>query len=274
MGKSRKPKKIVKTKTKVNNKLKPKSNSYYGWKPDTPDHRDIMFSLPKKMKKLPSKVDLRTDKLPVFDQGSLGSCTANAVSTAFAFSVLKQQEEELYTPSRLFIYYNTRLLEGNEDRDSGATLRNSVKAMNKVGACGEETWPYVISKFTNKPTDNCYKIAKDNKAIKYERLNRSLYDFKSCLASGFPFVGGFAVYESFQSREIAKTGIMTMPKKDEKFYGGHAIIVMGYDDERECFIVRNSWGTKWGDKGYFYMPYNYLLDRNLSDDFWVIQKVT
>lgn len=280
MGKSRKPKKTSKpkkeTKSKSNPtaKIKPKSKAYYGWSPDTPDHRDLMFSLPKKMKKLPSKVDLRTDELPIFDQGSLGSCTANAISTAFAFSVLKQQEEALYVPSRLFIYYNTRLLEGNEDRDTGATLRSTVKVMNKVGTCQENTWPYVINKFTNKPNDTSYKEATGNKAIKYERLNRSLYDFKSCLAAGFPFVGGFAVYESFESREVATTGKMVMPNKNEKFYGGHAIIVMGYDDSIQCFIVRNSWGKKWGDKGHFYMPYDYLLNRQLSDDFWVIQKVT
>lgn len=266
-----KPKKVTK---KPIDKIKPKSKEYYGWTPDTPDHRDLIFSLPKKMKKLPRKIDLRTDELPIFDQGALGSCTANAVSTAFAYSVLKQQEEDLYTPSRLFIYYNTRVLEGNEDKDSGATLRNTVKVMNKIGTCDENFWPYTITKFKNKPTDNCYKEATGNKAIKYERLTRSLYDFKSCLASGFPFVGGFAVYESFESKEVTKTGKMVMPNKNEKFYGGHAIIVMGYDDEMGCFIVRNSWGTKWGDKGHFYMPYEYLLDRNLSDDFWVIQKVT
>ena len=108
MGKSKKPKKTSKPKSNVTNKLKPKKNAYYGWTPDVPDHRDIMFTLPKKMKKLPSKVDLRTEELPIFDQGSLGSCTANAVSSAFAFSVLKQKEETFYTPSRLFIYYNIR----------------------------------------------------------------------------------------------------------------------------------------------------------------------
>ena len=275
MAKSKKPiKKTTKTKTNPTSKLKPKSVAYYGWTPDVPDQRDMIFSLPKKMKKLPRKVDLRTEEIPVFDQGSLGSCTANAVSTAFAFSVVKQQEEEFYIPSRLFIYYNTRILEGNEDKDSGATLRNTVKAMNKVGACEETLWPYEIPKFTKKPTDNCYKVASGNKALKYERLTRSLYDFKSCLVSGFPFVCGFAVYESFESREVSKTGMMSMPKPEEKFYGGHAVIVMGYDDDMGCFIVKNSWGTKWGDKGYFYMPYEYLLNRNLSDDFWVIQKVS
>jgi C1A family cysteine protease len=262
------------SKSKVVNKIKPKDKRFFGWTPDTPDHRDLMFSLPKKMKKLPAKVDLRKNDLPIFDQGALGSCTANAISTAFAFSVFKQQEEEFYVPSRLFIYYNERLMEGTVDRDSGAMLRDGIKSINKVGVCTEDSWPYVISKFKNKPTDSCYKEASDNKAVKYERLNRSLYDFKSCLASGFPFVGGFAVYESFQSREVAKTGKMPMPDKEERMLGGHAIIVMGYDDEMECFIVQNSWGTKWGDKGYFYMPYEYLTNRQLSDDFWVVQKVS
>jgi hypothetical protein len=276
MGKSRKPSKSKKpTKTKkINIKIKPKNKAYYGWTPDTPDHRDLMFSLPKKMKKLPAKVDLRMEELPIFDQGALGSCTANAISSAFAFSVLKQKEETFYVPSRLFIYYNERLMEGTVNQDSGAMLRDGIKSVNKVGVCTEDSWPYVITKFTNKPTDLCYKEASGNKAIKYERLSRSLYDFKSCLASGLPFVGGFAVYESFESREVSKTGMMPMPKKNEKFYGGHAILVMGYDDSIGCFIVRNSWGKKWGDNGHFFMPYEYLLDRNLSDDFWVIQKVS
>lgn len=259
-------------KTKVVDKLQPKSKAFFGWTPDTPDHRDVMFSLPKKMKKLPAKVDLRTDKVAIFDQGSLGSCTANAVSTAFAFELVKQNDP-LFVPSRLFIYYNTRLMDGNADRDSGATLRSTVKSINRVGVCEEKYWPYTIEKFKNKPTESSYNDANGNKAVKYERLTRSLYDFKSCLTSGYPFVCGFAVYESFQSKEVAKTGKMPMPNLKERSLGGHAIIVMGYDDDTECFIVKNSWGTKWGDKGYFYMPYDYLLNRNLSDDFWVIQKV-
>ena len=138
----------------------------------------------------------------------------------------------------------------------------------------EKSWPYVISKFTNKPTDSCYKEATGNKAVKYQRLMRTLYDFKSCLASGFPFVGGFSVYESFESNEVAQTGKMPMPTANEQLLGGHAVMFVGYDDSINCWIVRNSWGNKWGDKGYFYMPYEYLLNRNLSDDFWVIQKVS
>lgn len=255
-------------------KIKTRNKQYYGWTPDLPDHRDLVLSLPKKMKPLPHKVDLRLDGIPIFDQGALGSCTANAISAAFAFSILKQGEESFYIPSRLFIYYNERLMEGTVNQDSGAMLRDGIKSINKVGVCDEILWPYVISKFKDKPEDNCYKSASQNKAVKYERVNRSLYDFKSCLSEGLPFVGGFTVYESFESKEVAKTGKMVMPLSNESPIGGHAILVMGYDDEIGCFIVRNSWGTKWGDKGYFYMPYEYLTNSHLSDDFWVIQKVS
>ena len=272
MAKKKVPAKKAAPKTKVTDKLQPKSKAFFGWTPDTPDHRDMMFSLPKKMKNLPSKIDLRTNQIAIFSQGSLGSCTANAVATAFIFSLIKQNDP-LFIPSRLFIYYNTRLRSGNVSIDSGATLRSTVKSINRVGVCEEKYWPYTIEKFKNNPTESSYNDADGNKAVRYERLTRSLYDFKSCLTSGYPFVCGFAVYESFQSKEVAKTGKMSMPDLKERSLGGHAVIVMGYDDDTECFIVKNSWGTKWGDKGYFYMPYDYLLNRNLSDDFWVIQKV-
>ena len=272
---TKKPAKKLVTKTTVTTtKIKPRNKQYYGWTPEFPDHRDIMFSLPQKIKKLPTKVDLRNDALPIYDQGALGSCTANAISAAYAFDVLKQQEETFYIPSRLFIYYNERVKEGTVDQDSGAMLRDGIKSIKKVGVCAEDSWPYDISKFTNKPTDSCYKEASKNKAILYKKVSRSLYDFKSCLVAGFPFVGGFSVYESFESKEVAQTGKMSMPNPSEKLLGGHAILVMGYDDELGCFIVRNSWGSKWGDKGYFYMPYEYLTNSSLSNDFWVIQRVS
>lgn len=264
---------VKKTAVKKVNKIKSRNKQYYGWTPEFPDQRDIMFSLPQKMKKLPAKIDLRVDTLPIYDQGSLGSCTANAISAAYAFDILKQNEI-FYIPSRLFIYYNERLMEGTVDQDSGAMLRDGIKSISKVGVCSEDSWPYDISKFTSKPTDNCYKDASKNKAVLYQKVSRSLYDFKSCLASGFPFVGGFSVYESFETKEVAKTGKMPMPNSSERLLGGHAILIIGYDDALGCFIVRNSWGSKWGDKGHFYMPYEYLTNSNLSNDFWVIQKVS
>ena len=92
-----------------------------------------------------------------------------------------------------------------------------------------------------------------------------------CLAEGFPFVFGFTVYESFESQQVSKTGKVYMPKKNEKVLGGHAVLAVGYNDKDKRFTVRNSWGTGWGMKGYFTMPYDYLASRYLSDDFWTIR---
>jgi len=245
-----------------------------GWIPDTPDHRDYMLSLPPMAEEIPSKVDLRENDGEVFDQGRLGSCTGNAVAGAYMHN-LKKQGKEHFTPSRLFVYYHGRVALGTVKEDSGAMLRDCIKSVNKEGICKELTWPYDIPQFTKKPTKVAYKEASDHQSVSYSRVPRNLDSFKSCLAAGLPFVFGFAVYESFMTREIAKTGMMTWPSKDEKSYGGHAVLAVGYDDNLEGgrFIVKNSWGEKWGDKGYFYMPYEYLTGKGLADDFWVIQTV-
>jgi len=246
----------------------------FGWVPDLPDHRDYMLSLPPIVGEIPSKVDLRINDSPVFNQGSLGSCTGQATAGAYMFN-LKKQNEEVFTPSRLFIYYNGRKAINSIKQDSGAMLRDCIKSVNVDGVCPEDLWPYDITKFKNKPRRKCYRQARNHQSISYSRVPRTLDSFKSCLASGLPFVFGFAVYESFMTRTVAQSGMMVWPNKDEKLYGGHAVCCVGYDDSIEGgrFIVRNSWGDKWGDKGYFYMPYDYLTTKGLADDFWVIQTV-
>jgi len=106
----------------------------------------------------------------------------------------------------------------------------------------------------------------------YQRLNSAIIStLKGCLASGYPFVFGFTVYQSFESAQVAKTGIVPMPAPHEAVVGGHAVLAVGYDDASQQFIVRNSWGDGWGIKGYFMMPYGYLTDTSLSDDFWTVQ---
>jgi len=245
-----------------------------GWVPDLPDHRDYMLSLPPVVGEIPSKVDLRVNDSPIFNQGHLGSCTGNATAGAYMFN-LKKQNEEVFTPSRLFIYYNGRKAINTIKQDSGAMLRDCIKSVNVDGVCPEDLWPYDIEKFKNKPKRKCYRQARDHQSISYSRVPREIDSFKSCLAAGLPFVFGFAVYESFMTRAVAQTGMMVWPSKDEKLYGGHAVCCVGYDDSIEGgrFIIRNSWGDKWGDKGYFYMPYDYLTTKGLADDFWVIQTV-
>jgi len=248
-------------------------NRGLGWIPDLPDIRDYYLSLAPILN-LPSKVDLRENDPAIFDQGRLGSCTAQAISAAYMHN-LKKQNEEMFIPSRLFIYYNERSMIGTVNRDSGAMLRDGIKSINREGVCNETCWPYDITIFTKKPPRKCYREAKNYQTIAYSRVNRNLDEMKNCLAAGLPFVFGFTVYESFYSKETAATGMMKWTDGMERSLGGHAVMAIGYDDDLDGgrFIVRNSWGTNWGDKGYFYMPYQYLTNNNLSADFWVIQSV-
>ena len=244
----------------------------YTWKPDVPDHRDYKFS--ESIDKLPTKVDLRKNYSSVYNQGHLGSCTANAISMAFDFERIKQSEAPL-KPSRLFIYYNERLLENTIKSDAGAMIRDGIKVLSTSGTCTETIWPYIETKFTYKPTKKCYLEASKNIIKQYIRLdNTKLNDLKSCLALGFGFVFGFSVYESFESEDVAKTGIVQMPDfKNEKCLGGHAVYCLGYDNSKNAFIVRNSWGEEWGDGGHFYLPYQYITNQHLADDFWTIRLV-
>ncbi|MDE3084512.1 MAG: C1 family peptidase [Verrucomicrobiota bacterium] len=245
----------------------------YGWVPDLPDHRDHVYAAPMEVvAKMPAKIDLRPQCPPVYDQGQLGSCTANAIGAAFEFELLKQKLTD-FMPSRLFVYYNERAIEGTVRSDSGAQIRDGIKSIAKQGVCAETEWPYVITKFTAKPPAKAYKDALKNQALSYQRLAQSLTQLKGCLASGYPFVFGITVYESFESPQVAKTGNVPMPSHKEKSLGGHAIMAVGYDDSAHRLIVRNSWGPKWGQKGYFTLPYAYVTDSDLASDFWTIRLV-
>jgi C1A family cysteine protease len=243
----------------------------YGWLPDIPDNRDRMYGAVRKVPaKLPAKVDLRPGCSKVEDQKDLGSCTANALAGALEF-LRKKDKVKFADMSRLFIYYNERVIEHTVKTDAGAMIRDGIKTLAKQGACTEKIWPYDITKFANKPPKAAYTEALNYKIISYARLN-TLDEMRACLADGFPFVFGFSVYDSFESQQVAKTGVVDIPKKGEKMLGGHAILAVGYDDAAKRLIIRNSWGPNWGMKGYFTMPYGYVTDRNLSDDFWTIRR--
>lgn len=255
------------TKKQIKNKFRNK----YGWIPDVPDHRDYTFDKLKLYTKLPQNVDLRDWCSKVEDQDSIGSCTAQALVGCLEFLEMKNQVQKYEDLSRLFVYYNERVIENSVRYDSGATIRDGIKTLNKQGVCSEKLWPYYIYKFKNKPTLRCYTDALKHKTISYYRLN-TLNNMKTCLADGYPFVFGFSVYDSFETDEVATTGIVPMPSNSEELLGGHAVCAVGYDDSQQRFIVRNSWGENWGIKGYFTIPYEYLIDRNLSDDIWTIRK--
>jgi len=246
----------------------------YGWRPSLPDHRDFKYHASKPtIESLPLKVDLRSNCPPIDNQFDLGSCTANAVGGLCEFVDKKIGTDEVIKPSRLFIYYNTRKLEGTVGEDSGAYLRDVMKAINRYGYPSEDLWPYEVSKFTRKPPKVIYEAAKPSRIETYSRVEQHVEHMKACLAEGFPFAFGFTVYESFEHDSVAKTGIMIMPVHSEVAIGGHAVLAVGYDDERQKFIVRNSWGEEWGDRGYFHMPYSYITNPDLSADLWTLRFV-
>jgi len=250
---------------------KPGKNAKFGWKRDLPDPRDHKYKVSAPIS-LPPMVDLR-DKCPdVYDQGNIGSCTANAMGSVFQFEQMKQGIPN-FMPSRLFVYYNTRAMEGTINDDAGATLRNTMKSMVDIGVCPENLWNYNKC-FKKKPSDNCYVEAGKNQVIEYLRVTHSLYEMKYCLAEGYPIGFGMVLYESFMSEDVTNSGIVPMPKLlSESAVGGHAVKAVGYDDSKNWLIVKNSWGTSWGDRGYFYLPYEYISTPNLAADFWTIRLI-
>jgi len=254
-------------------KQSPSHPPQYGWLPDLPDHRDHLFAAGiEHLRALPSQIDLRSECPPVYNQGDLGSCTANAIGAAIEFDRLKQRLPD-FVPSRLFIYYNERAAEHTIASDAGAQIRDGIKSVAKQGVCPEPDWPYDTSKFTVKPAPGAYAIASQHKALSYQRVSRTLSQMRGCLAAGYPFVLGFSVYTAFEGKDVAKSGTLNLPGPREKLMGGHAVLAVGYEDRAQRFIVRNSWGEAWGQDGYFTMPYAYLLSSALSSDFWTIRMV-
>lgn len=258
----------------------------YGWKPDLPDQRDHSYAVPTSvLKSISGKVDLRSQCPPVYDQGQIGSCTANAIAAALEFDMMKQNLP-VFTPSRLFIYYNERSMEGTIQLDSGAYIRDGIKSVASLGDCPESEWTYDATpaeqqsnlfppgaKAATAPSPQCYADAVLHKALSYQTVDQNLADMKGCLSSGYPFVFGFTVYPSFDTSDVANSGVVPMPGANEASIGGHAVMAVGYDDSLNVFIVRNSWGPLWGMAGYCHMPYAYLLDDNLAADFWTIRIV-
>ncbi len=238
----------------------------YGWRKQKKDARDLMFvHAPKAI--LPPLIDLRSKMPTVYDQSQLGSCTSNAIAAAVEVDL-----KNPFMPSRLFIYYNERSMEGTVNSDSGAEIRDGIKSINTQGVCDEKIWPYYISRFKLKPTSACYAAAKLHKSLKYYSVTQTEIAIKTALSQWYPVVFGFEVKESFEGDAVAKTGHY-LPQPNEKVVGGHAVIIVGYDDSKKTFLVRNSWGPNWGMGGYFTMPYSEVLDPRISNDFWVVQVV-
>jgi C1A family cysteine protease len=238
------------------------------WKADKSDSRDYKYQIT--AKESPNIVDLRNYCSLIENQGNLGSCTGQAI--AGAIELLNKRNGKQTDISRLFIYYYERLLEGTVNFDNGAYIRDGIKVCYTYGASLERYWPYDISKYKLEPILEAKNDARNRKVTRYERVA----DFNGCidaLTNGYPVIIGFYVYSSFMSTTVARTGIMSYPNtRREKLLGGHAVLLVGYDKTKKVFIARNSWGTSWGDSGYFYIPFN-VINPDMSSDYWVIKSV-
>ena len=242
----------------------------YHWVPDKIDKRDHPYTLTGTSQS--SVVDLRPFCSSIEDQGNLGSCTGQAI--AGAIELLNKRASRTLDVSRLFIYYYERSLIGTVNYDSGAYIRDGIKVCYTYGAPVESLWPYNINKFRTIPPSTAMQDAAKRKVTSYQRIA----DFNGvidALASGYPVVVGFTVYSSFESNSVARTGVMPYPNTSkERVLGGHAVLIVGYNKNRNVFIVRNSWGTGWGESGYFYMPFQVIQNTSMSSDFWIIKTIT
>jgi len=271
-----------------------------GWLPDYPDFRDYTEeekSVKLMLKKvgvekaakvsIPATVDLRSWCPPVEDQGTLGSCTANAGVALFEYFERRAFGKHI-DASRLFLYKATRNLL-HWTGDTGAFLRSTMGAMVLFGVPPEEYWKYIVADYEKEPPAFCYAFASNYRAISYYRLDPPgttkaalLTQIKTNLVGGLPSMFGFTVYSSYQ--QAAKTGNIPYPTVGEKIVGGHAVVAVGYDDNlkikntvtgavesKGALLIRNSWGTGWGSNGYGWLPYEYVL-KGLAVDWWSLIK--
>ncbi len=251
----------------------------YGWKPDLPSHHDnfLLTAHPDKLTTFP-KTKFLGNLPPVYDQGLIGSCTASALAAAFEYEQIKQGLTD-FMPSRLFIYYNERKLEGTVSQDAGAMISDGIKVVTDSGVCSETTWPYITEQFATQPSDTSYTEASDHQVLASKRVPVTVNGFKTMINMGYPIAFGFTVFNYFESEKMATSGILKMPEKHEKSIGGHAVVCVGYSSTMKVgntvgyFKIRNSWGTNWGISGggepggYFWMPYSYI---SLCSDAWII----
>ncbi len=227
---------------------------------------------------LPSAVDLRAMCSPVEDQGQEGSCSGHAAAGAVEFLEIMEERQKAGGPqvynaatfervSRHFIYYGERELEGSVDSDAGATtLQDACLTLQSKGVCREPLWPYDPSILLQKPSPEAYADAQQHKVPTYLALDAG-YQLRHCLAQGFPFMLGFSVPGSLM--QVGSDGLWN-PQPWEQIEGGHAVLCVGYCNDRQAFLIRNSWGAGWGLGGYFWMPYAFMMG-GMVGDFYTLR---
>lgn len=221
---------------------------------------------------LPPMVDLRTFLKPVEDHSTINSCVANAISSAYEY-LQHRLTGKLQPVSRLFLYYNARMLEGTEEKDNGCSISSALEVIEKIGICSDETWSFDPDLVEQKPDFNAYQEAKKNLVEQVQEIDLDLYSMKHCLAMGYPFIFSLQLFHSFS--QAGTQGKVLMPdlsqEKSHADHGIHAMLAVGYLEEYQVFIVRNSWGENWGDQGYCYIPYEYVLQSDYCQECWSLK---
>lgn len=243
----------------------------YGWKPDPfdPHDRRLRFCN-SQLQGQPPVASLLDRMPPVTNQFNLGACTGHAIAGLVGYRERTDGNPRLIVPSPLFAYYNARLVDGSTGYDAGATIRDTVEAVKRYGVCEEACWPYDVARFADRPPARCYDQAATWKVVDARRVSQAVPDLRACILAGDPVCFGFKVYTGFEKSVTARTGIVNLPGPDEYPLGGHAVLLVGYNDYEGRFTVRNSYGADWGQGGYFTMPYAYLVNPELADDFWCV----
>lgn len=248
--------------------------SGYRYAAPRPDAKPYLASS-SRVSRLPPKVDLRPFMTPVENQGGSNSCVANAVAGAYEYLVKRHRGDDAYDVSRLFIYFNARKRSGIEHEDQGSMIADAIDSLREEGACAEETWPYDESVVNEEPSPEAYDEASQFLVEDMQHVPTALDAWRAALAEGYPVIFGMSLFQSFDKHR--KPGLVPMPSAREssrESHGGHAMLCVGYSDPDKLFIVRNSWGPDWGDQGYCYIPYGYLMNEQFnSGDSWIIRQL-
>lgn len=237
---------------------------------DEIEKRDFRSPIPSSG--LPKAVDLRSWMTPVEDQGSIGSCTSNALAGALEYLIHREKNAHVDL-SRLFVYFGQRLWDDRVREDSGASIASGIRVLSRVGIPREASWPYAKDLFAVQPPEAVFQEAATHRVLDWWHVPIDGDALRGCLAAGFPVTFGTRVTESFV--KTPTSGMCGMPSgADDKKHGRHALLLVGYDDAKRVFITRNSWGYDWGDRGYVYMPYDYVLNRKWTQSGWAIRLTT
>lgn len=239
----------------------------FGYRPDHLDHRDHVYQIPETP--IPGS-DLRSlMTMPIYDQRETNSCVAHATARVMHYLRISQSMD-FGIPSRLFIYYGARLLENDVRNDSGCEIRDAIKTLAHDGAPPESSWPFAENMITKKPPKKIYDLAQHGLLLQYQRVPQKIDHIRSCLNHKIPIVFGFSVFSAIETQGVANTGVVPLPRPNEAPLGGHAVYIVGDQPDKSRIVFCNSWGADWGDGGYGYLPYDYILNDDLADDFWAM----